>query len=388
MDASRPQHVLIANPGADLYGSDRMVLETVTGLRRHGCRVTVTTPGPGPLWPLLEARGARVVACPAPVITKAALTPRGAARLVATTLRSLGPTLRLLRHERPDLVLLNTITAPGWLAAARALRIRTACHVHEGEASARPWVLRLLYAPLHLAQRLVVNSTFSEDVMLSWAPRLRSRSRVVLNAVPGPDAPSPARPSLSGPIRLVFTGRLSLRKGPQVAIRALAQLRDRGVVAHLSLVGDVAAGYEPFRSELHQLVDQLELHEYVTFHGFRTDVWPHLADADITLVPSTVDEPFGNTAVEAQLAGRPLVVSAISGLLEATAGAEAALSMDANAPDQLTAAVTKIIENWDHYRHAAGRDARLARSRFSLERYAADLLDALDVPRSEVVDHP
>ena len=38
------------------------------------------------------------------------------------------------------------------------------------------------------------------------------------------------------------------------------------------------------------------------------------------VVPSRVGEPFGNTAVEAALAGRPLIVSESSGLVEATHG--------------------------------------------------------------------
>lgn len=377
MVASRPFHVLVANPGADLYGSDRMVLESVTGLVGRGYRVTVTSPRPGPLWAELEARGARVAACPSPVITKAALSPRGALRLAGTALRSVVPALRLLRRERPDLVLLNTITAPGWLLAARTLRIATACHVHEGEASARPWVLRLLYAPLHLAQRLVVNSRFSEEVMLRSAPRLRTRSTVVHNAVAGPAHPTPARETLDGPVRLVFTGRLSVRKGPQVAIRALAELRDRGVRAQLALVGEVAAGNEPFRRELEDLVSRLQLEDAVTFHGFQPSVWPFLAAADIALVPSTIDEPFGNTAVEAQLAARPLVVSAISGLVEATTGAAAIQATDADSPGQLAAAVHKIIDDWDHYREAARRDADRAQDRYSNARYADGLCRAL-----------
>ena len=58
----------------------------------------------------------------------------------------------------------------------------------------------------------------------------------------------------------------------------------------------------------------------MTFSGFTDDVWAHLAAADLVLVPSQGDEPFGNTAVEAMLAARPVVVSSSSGLDEAVAG--------------------------------------------------------------------
>ena len=58
----------------------------------------------------------------------------------------------------------------------------------------------------------------------------------------------------------------------------------------------------------------------VRFLGFREDVWADLEDADVVVIPSRVGEPFGNTAVEAALAARPLIVSASSGLIEATQG--------------------------------------------------------------------
>ena len=47
--AGDPRIVLIANPGADLYGSDRTTVESVKALVTAGYRVFVTVPGPGPL---------------------------------------------------------------------------------------------------------------------------------------------------------------------------------------------------------------------------------------------------------------------------------------------------------------------------------------------------
>lgn len=41
--------VLIAHPSADLYGSDRVMLETVDALVAAGRRVVVTLPADGPL---------------------------------------------------------------------------------------------------------------------------------------------------------------------------------------------------------------------------------------------------------------------------------------------------------------------------------------------------
>ena len=45
-------------------------------------------------------------------------------------------------------------------------------------------------------------------------------------------------------------------------------------------------------------------------------MWPFLADADVAVAPSRLDESFGNTLVEALLAGRPAVVADHTGLRE------------------------------------------------------------------------
>ena len=58
----------------------------------------------------------------------------------------------------------------------------------------------------------------------------------------------------------------------------------------------------------------------VDFAGFDSWIWPHLARADVVLVPSRFDEPFGTAAVEAVLALRPVIASNSSGLREAAGG--------------------------------------------------------------------
>jgi len=93
--------VLVAHPGADLYGSDRMLLESVDGLVVSGHRVVVALPGPGPLVAHLQRRGAEIRFMPMPVLRKSALRPRGMVRLLAQGVRSLRPAVSVLRETRP-----------------------------------------------------------------------------------------------------------------------------------------------------------------------------------------------------------------------------------------------------------------------------------------------
>lgn len=371
------QPILIANPGADLYGSDRMALETVSALVRRGERVIVTVPETGPLIGELKCRGAAVVITPTPILRKSALRPKGMVHLLQTTLGSLVPGVTLLKRLRPKLVVVNTITAPLWLPLARAVRVPAICHVHEGEASSSPVLQKAVTMPLLVAQRLIVNSQFSRNVLTSALPALDRRASVVYNAVPGPSEIVKPRPGLTDPVRLLYVGRLSPRKGPDVAVRAVELLSQRGVDATLDLVGAVFPGYEWFEQQIRDQVAAAGISERVRFHGFQHDVWPYLAASDITLIPSTADEGFGNTAVEAALAARPAVVSRSSGLIEASSGLGSAIQVTPGSAEEIADAVQAIATDWPTYASAAVGDAQKASERYSQDNYQKSINEIL-----------
>lgn len=375
----RSRTVLVAHPSPDLYGSDRVLLESVSAMIEAGHEVVAVVPSDGPLVPELIRRGADVALCRAPVLRKSALNPRGFLTLCWETVRALPRARRLIRERGVDLVFVNTITNFVWLAAGRWAGAEVVCHVHEAERSASGIVRKGLYAPLLLAQRLVVNSRFALDVLRGTWRRLGRRATIVLNGVPGPEAPPPPRDTVDE-ARLLFIGRLSPRKGPHVALEALRVLLDRGRPAHLALLGAVFEGYEWYEEQLRTYVAEHDLTEHVTFLGFDPDVWGHMADADIVLVPSTIDEPFGNTAVEAMLAQRALVVSATSGLLEAAAGYASARSVPPSDPEAIADAVDDLLRRWPEVVAAVGADRELAVQRHAPQRYRDDLAACLFVP--------
>jgi glycosyltransferase involved in cell wall biosynthesis len=371
---TRPS-LLVAHPGAELYGADRVLLESATALATR-FDVTVALPGPGPLVAELEARGLRVELCPMPVLRNSALRPRGFLRLLADGARGLVPALRLLRRHRAG-VYVSTLTLPSWPLLARLAGRRSVNHVHEAERSAPPLLRRGMAVCPALSDRVVANSRFTLETLAEVVPRLRRRSSVVHNAVPGPAQPVPPRTELEGPLRLLYVGRLSPRKGPQVAVTALRDLLRQGVDARLSLVGSVFPGYEWFEAELRAGVADAGIADRVEFLGFQADVWPHLAAADVVLVPSIGDESFGNTVVEAVLAARPLVVSAHSGLREAAAGYDGVRAVDPGDRAAWAGAVARIAADWPAARTTALADAATARRQHTSQRFTAELLAAV-----------
>jgi glycosyltransferase involved in cell wall biosynthesis len=329
----------------------------------------VTLPSDGPLVAALTGVGASVQHAPTPVLRKSMLRPRGFAALVGQSVRGLSAGLGLVRRERPDAVYVNTVTIPLWILVGRLAGRPVLAHVHEAEGSASRVVGTALALPLALATSVVANSRYSVDVLARALPRVARRAEVVYNGVPGPAAVVPAREALDGGLRVLYVGRLSDRKGVDVAVEAIVELRDRGALATLDIVGAVFPGYEAYEEQLRTTIRVLGLEERITMHGFHADVTPFVAAADACVVPSRVDEPFGNTAVEALLAARPVVVSDTSGLREAAGGYESAQLVPPSDPAALADALQDIATDWDAYRARAARDRFRAEHRHGPELY-------------------
>ncbi|CAN5747921.1 D-inositol-3-phosphate glycosyltransferase [soil metagenome] len=138
--------------------------------------------------------------------------------------------------------------------------------------------------------------------------------------LPGDRAESRERLHLSGLRLALYVGRLQPHKGPDVAVRTLAEAvaRDPEVARHLvlAIVGGPSGpdkGAEVAR--LLELASALGVSERVML--FPPQPQSKLVDfytaADVVLVPSR-SESFGLVALEAQACGTPVVASEVGGL--------------------------------------------------------------------------
>lgn len=139
-----------------------------------------------------------------------------------------------------------------------------------------------------------------------------------------PGVPAPAvdarvaadLPRGEGPL-LLFVGRLQPLKGPDVAVRTLAQVRRRVPGARLLIVGGTSGnGHGRTRpADLLELADRLGVGDAVRVVPARPQ--ERLAGlyraADVLLAPSR-SETFGLVALEAQACGTPVVAADVSGL--------------------------------------------------------------------------
>jgi glycosyltransferase involved in cell wall biosynthesis len=178
-----------------------------------------------------------------------------------------------------------------------------------------------------------------------------------------------------------YVGRLWHDKGPDVAIAALSALRaDYGIDAQLVMAGPVAPGLE---RELRHLSRRLGVAESVEFVGpVESDgVAAVYRRAHVAVVPSR-SEGFGLSAVEAALAGVPVVAANVGGIPEALYDGEHALLFPANDARACAKMLAAVFEDEVSTRQRVERAFQRAREVSSVSRYlsATDefIADALE----------
>ena len=113
---------------------------------------------------------------------------------------------------------------------------------------------------------------------------------------------------------ILYLGRLSEKKSPDVLLRAFASLDEKESSTKLRLVfaGPDDGG---MKQSLRRMADVLGVSARVQIIGpvFTKDKWSAYRDADVFVLPSQ-NENFGNTAAEAVAAGTPVVVTDTCGI--------------------------------------------------------------------------
>jgi D-inositol-3-phosphate glycosyltransferase len=201
-----------------------------------------------------------------------------------------------------------------------------------------------------------------------------------------PDGPS-ADDRTDG-IELLFAGRLQPLKGPDVALRTLAEVRRHRDDVRLRIIGGASGGSGVATSveALTGLARDLGVEQHVTFEPAlpQAALAARLRAADLVLVPSR-SETFGLIALEAQACGTPVVAARVPGL-EVVVGGGGVLVDGHDAADHARAVLALLA---DPARMAAARDAGLAdAAASSWERTVDRLLDAYTTVRHARMREP
>jgi glycosyltransferase involved in cell wall biosynthesis len=304
-------------PELETGGAEQTTIDVARAVIEAGGSALVATRG-GRMAARLESDGGRLAQMP--VQSKNPLVMLGnAARLVD-----------LIRTENVNLVHARS-RAPAFAAlwAARTTRtpfVATYHGVYKAQNSLKRWY----NAVMTRGDLVIANSEYTRDHILNEHTVDPGKVIAIPRGVDldrfNPAWVTPDRVAALGEAwgiasgdrrtRFLLAGRLTRIKGHLTIVEAAARMKAQGRQDFLILFAGDDQGRTEYREELITAIAQAGLEDRIRLVGHCDDMPAAFLLADVAILPTTVPESFGRTAVEPQAMGRTVIASNHGGTTE------------------------------------------------------------------------
>ena len=355
--------LILTNFDVGLYQFRRELLAEL--LKTH--EVLISLPD-GDLVRPLEEMGCRFLNTP--------LDRRGINPL--TDLRLVRQYLRMLRQEKPDLVITYTIKPNIYGGiACRLLGIPYAANITGlGTAFQKNGALRTLVSTMYRAALKKANVVFFEnagnrETLLNEGIVHQNQCKLLPGAgVNLEHYMLTPYPQEAEPVRFLFIGRVMAEKGIDELFAAMERLCREGFSCCLDVLGGFEENYA-------QIIGKYTAQGWLHYHGYQKDVRPFIAQAHCFVLPSW-HEGMANTNLECAAMGRPLITSRIHGCMEAVIEGESGLLCEPKNVDRLYEAMRQFLGMSNERRAAMGKAGRQHMEKvFDKTKVIADTLKGL-----------
>lgn len=343
--------VLLATPGTDVGGAERVVLALAQALPRRGHELVLWGPE-GALEPELAG-----VALDRIVVADRQRSAAGVAGGIASLAAA-------VRRTRPQLVHAHNPRVSGMAAAA----------VRIARGPRRPPLLATFQGSLRAEYRVAAALFRGVDAVTCVSGDLAAGLRragfpgadlhIVPNSVVVPPAEPAAVAALDGELGLggapvvAIIGRLAPQKNHARFLAAAATVAPERPDVRFLVVGD-----GPLRADLAERARALGLDGRLTFTGVRHDVPAFAARADLVVLSSDW-EGLPLVALEALAAGTPVLSTPVEGMRELRDAGAAAVVAEASA-EALAAGIVELLADPRRRAEMGARGRELVAARYS-----------------------
>lgn len=357
--------LILANFDVGLYQFRRELIEAL--LKEH--EVVISLPD-GALVRPLEEMGCRFIDT---FVDRRGINPVTDGKLFVRY-------LKLLRQEKPDLVVTYTIKPNIYGGmACRLLGIPYAVNITGlGTAFQKQGALRALVTGMYKTALKKAKVVFFEnrgnmqvllDKKIVTADRCRCLNGAGVNLAHYRCA---AYPQDGGTFRFLFIGRVMAEKGVDELFEAMERLRREGFDCTLDVLGHFEEHYEA-------KIRLGEAEGWLHYHGQQKDVRPFIEKAHCFVLPSW-HEGMANTNLECAAMGRPLITSRIHGCMEAVEENVSGLLCEPRNTDSLYAAMKRFLTMSAAEREAMGLAGRRhMQAYFDKKKVVAETMKGLEL---------
>lgn len=285
-----------------------------------------------------------------------------------------------LQKENYDLIIVEN--RPGYALKLQE-RTNVPCILHLHNDFLNPETKNAIEI-VHGFKRIICVSDFITQRVKEICPEAKNKCITVYNAIDlqrFEQAQRGERKSVGlseNDFVIVYSGRLTKDKGILQLIQAIKQIQTIPTIK-LLIIGASAYGKDKQPTSYIQQLERetISISDIVIFTGYidYRSIPSYLKMADIAVIPSMWEEPFGLTVVEAMAAGIPLITTQSGGIPEICKGVASIVERD-DIVSNLSAAIIDLYQHPEK-RNAMSQAALQRATYFNKERYAREFYNAL-----------
>lgn len=373
------KNILIINQSAELYGSDKVLLELLENFPEN-YKPIVVLHEKGPLTEKLNQLNIEIIEASVIKVKRGIINFAFLLYLPFEIYSSFRTIRNQLSGRKISLIHSNATSVFIGAFYSFFFRIPHIWHVHE--IIEEPKRIAKIY-PLIISffsKKVIFNSKATEKHFHSILPKIKDKGVLIYN---GQKREFPflqkseinsirnkiCNPCKENTIVIALIGRISRLKGQMLLLRAFTKLNDNFNNVHLLYVGSTPKGQEFYLDNLVNKIRTLNLNQKVSIFPFTENIWPIYDSIDIIVVPSTEPESFGLVATEAMLSKKPVIASNLGGLKEIVVDNETGFLFDYKKEFDLLKKIEILVQDHELRKKMGDKGLNRAQEFFSSEVY-------------------
>ena len=285
---------------------------------------------------------------------------------------------KFIKTEQPNLIHLHGIRAGavGFLATLfLKVPVIYSEHLYTKDYHLKSWLrekiqVNFLNLILHRVQKIIVPSRAVKEFLIEILKVKTTKIVIVYNGLEEKNV----KLNSDVQLKIGFVGSLNEQKGVEYLIAAMHRLIYYFPKLKLEIVGD-----GPLRSFLENQAKDLK--NKIKFVGAKQNIYSYLKSWKLLVIPS-ISESFGQVALEAAIAEKPVVASRVGGLPEVVLNHKTGILIEPKNVDELVKAITYLL----NHSKIAQKMGVEAKSRFKQKFTAQKMIKNINLIYDEIAN--
>ncbi len=366
--------IMYLHVGAEMYGSDKVLLQLVTGLNKNKFKPIVILPEHGPLEQTLLLNHIQTEVVPYPVLRRKYFNPKGIFNYVSGYLKSEKKLTILAKKYQVDLIHVNTLAVLEGITLKKHIKKPLIWHVHEILLSPKFMWKLTAYLSAKYADKIVVVSNATGSHLKKAGYAKKNQIVTIYNGIklPSQSNHSDFRRDYGIPNdAFVFghVGRINAWKGQEDFLKVSLELMSLYPKLHILFSGDAYKGEKWREEKLKNEISESGFRDRIHYLGFQKDINKVYRTMDALVSTSNGRETFSLVVAEAMSWFKPVIAYNTGGPAELVADQSTGYLVEIGNISDLILKMKLLISKPDLVKKLGQNGQRRILENFSAEKF-------------------